>query len=115
MADLADHLPNIRSSGTPMCSSSASVIPRGVDKTTNIVEFYYPRNRPLRARVRRGGQAAYNGDVAEDHEIALRMAAGRRALYSSDATKRGVSVRRWKTHAAISTSIFIASWRRWRG
>jgi phenylpropionate dioxygenase-like ring-hydroxylating dioxygenase large terminal subunit len=60
----------------------SSVIPRGVDKTTNIVEFYYPEEIALFEReFVEAEQAAYMETSAEDHEIALRMDAGRRALY----------------------------------
>ena len=70
----------------------SSVIPRGVDKTTNIVEFYYPEDIALFEReFVEAEQAAYIETSAEDHEIALRMDAGRRALYKLGRNETGPS------------------------
>ena len=60
----------------------STLIPRGVDRTTNIVEFYYPEEIALFEReFVEAEQAAYLETAAEDDEIAERMDAGRRALY----------------------------------
>jgi len=68
----------------------SSVIPRGVDRTTNIVEFYYPEDIALFEReFVEAEQAAYMETSAEDHEIALRMDAGRRALYKLGRNETG--------------------------
>jgi choline monooxygenase len=63
------------------------VIPRGVDRTTNVVEFYYPEEIVLFEReFVEAERAAYMETCAEDDEIAERMDAGRRILL-----ERGVS------------------------
>ncbi|ALS61054.1 aromatic ring-hydroxylating oxygenase subunit alpha [Pandoraea norimbergensis] len=63
------------------------LIPRGPQKTTNIVEFYYPEEIALFEReFIEAERAAYMETAREDDEIAERMDAGRRALY-----ERGVS------------------------
>jgi choline monooxygenase len=60
----------------------STLIPRAVDRTTNIVEFYYPEEIALFEReFVEAEQAAYLETAAEDDEIAERMDAGRRALY----------------------------------
>jgi len=68
----------------------SSLIPNGVDRTTNIVEFYYPEEIALFEReFVEAEQAAYMETSAEDHEIALRMDAGRRALYKLGRNETG--------------------------
>jgi choline monooxygenase len=60
----------------------SSLIPNGVDRTTNIVEFYYPEEIALFEReFVDAEQAAYLETAAEDDEIGERMEAGRRALW----------------------------------
>jgi choline monooxygenase len=60
----------------------STLIPRSVDRTTNIVEFYYPEDIALFEReFVEAEQAAYMETAGEDDEIAERMDAGRRALY----------------------------------
>ena len=65
----------------------STLIPRGVDRTTNVVEFYYPEDIGLFEReFVEAEQAAYMETAVEDDEIALRIDAGRRALW-----RRGLS------------------------
>ena len=60
----------------------STLIPRSVDRTTNVVEFYYPEDIALFEReFVEAEQAAYTETAAEDDEIARRMDAGRRALH----------------------------------
>lgn len=60
----------------------STVIPRAVDRTTNVVEFYYPEDIALFEReFVEAEQAAYMETVGEDDEIGQRMDEGRRALY----------------------------------
>jgi len=60
----------------------STLIPRGVNRTTNVVEFYYPEDIGLFEReFVEAEQAAYMETAVEDDEIALRMDAGRRALW----------------------------------
>jgi len=59
----------------------STLIPRGVDRTTNVIEFYYPEEIALFEReFVEAEQAAYLETAVEDDEIAERMDAGRRAL-----------------------------------
>jgi len=59
------------------------LIPRGPQATTNIVEFYYPEEIALFERdFVEAERAAYMETCAEDDEIALRMDAGRKALFA---------------------------------
>ena len=59
----------------------STLIPRGPQHTTNIVEFYYPEEVALFERdFVEANRAAYMETCAEDDEFALRMDAGRRAL-----------------------------------
>jgi choline monooxygenase len=68
----------------------STLIPRGVDRTTNIVEFYYPEDIALFEReFVEAEQAAYMETAAEDDEIAVRMDAGRRALWARGRNETG--------------------------
>jgi phenylpropionate dioxygenase-like ring-hydroxylating dioxygenase large terminal subunit len=66
------------------------VVPEAVDKTLNVVEFYYPEEIALFEReFIDAEQAAYMETAAEDDEIAERMDAGRRALYAAGRNEVG--------------------------
>ena len=68
----------------------STLIPRGVDRTTNVVEFYYPEDIALFEReFVEAEQAAYMETAAEDDEIAERMDEGRRALYKAGRNEVG--------------------------
>ncbi|MEO8741282.1 MAG: SRPBCC family protein, partial [Casimicrobiaceae bacterium] len=68
----------------------SSLIPRGVDHTTNVVEFYYPEDIALFEReFVEAEQAAYLETAAEDDEIGERMEAGRRALWKQGRNEIG--------------------------
>ena len=59
----------------------STLIPKGPQKTLNLVEFYYPEEiAAFEREFVEAEQAAYWETCAEDDEIALRMDAGRRAL-----------------------------------
>ncbi|HLS56952.1 MAG TPA: SRPBCC family protein, partial [Zeimonas sp.] len=59
----------------------STLVPRGPQKTTNIVEFYYPEEIVLFEReFVEAERAAYMETAIEDDELALRMDAGRRVL-----------------------------------
>ncbi len=59
----------------------STLYPRGPQKTTNVVEFYYPEEiAAFEREYVEAQQAAYLETCVEDDEIALRMDAGRRAL-----------------------------------
>jgi len=73
--------PNIMVEWYPHVLVVSHLIPRGPQKTTNVVEFYYPEDIVLFEReFIEAEQAAYMETCVEDDEIALRMDAGRRAL-----------------------------------
>ena len=57
------------------------LIPKGPQKTVNVVEFFYPEEiAAFEREFVEAEQAAYMETCVEDDEIALRMDAGRRAL-----------------------------------
>ena len=59
----------------------STLVPKGPQKTLNVVEFYYPEEiHAFERQFVEAEQAAYWETCAEDDEIALRMDAGRRAL-----------------------------------
>ena len=73
--------PNIMVEWYPHVLVISHLIPRGPDKTTNVVEFYYPEEIVLFEReFIEAEQAAYMETAREDDEIGLRMDAGRLAL-----------------------------------
>jgi len=68
----------------------STLIPETVDRTLNVVEFYYPEEIALFEReFVEAEQAAYHETAKEDDEIAERMDAGRRALYKSGRSEVG--------------------------
>jgi phenylpropionate dioxygenase-like ring-hydroxylating dioxygenase large terminal subunit len=66
------------------------LIPQAVDKTTNVVEFYYPEDIVLFEReFVDAEQAAYMETAVEDDEIAERMDRGRKALLEQGRSEVG--------------------------
>jgi phenylpropionate dioxygenase-like ring-hydroxylating dioxygenase large terminal subunit len=60
----------------------STLFPRGPQRTTNLVEFFYPEEiAAFEREFVEAHQAAYLETCREDDEIALRMDAGRRALH----------------------------------
>ena len=60
----------------------STLYPKGPQQTTNIVEFFYPEEiAAFEREVVEAQQAAYLETCVEDDEIALRMDAGRKALF----------------------------------
>jgi len=75
------YYPNIMVEWYPHVLVVSTLYPRGPQKTTNVVEFYYPEEIAAFERdIVEAEQAAYLETCVEDDEIALRMDAGRRAL-----------------------------------
>ncbi len=73
--------PNIMVEWYPHVLVVSTLWPRGPQKTTNVVEFYYPEEIVLFEReFVEAERAAYMETCVEDDEIALRMDAGRRIL-----------------------------------
>jgi phenylpropionate dioxygenase-like ring-hydroxylating dioxygenase large terminal subunit len=82
--------PNIMVEWYPHVLIISTVHPRGVDKMTNVIEFYYPEDIALFEReFVEAEQAAYLETAREDDEIAQRMDAGRRALYRAGRNEVG--------------------------
>ena len=84
------YYPNVMIEWYPHVLVISTLIPRGVDRTTNVVEFYYPEEIALFEReFVEAEQAAYMETAHEDDEIALRIDAGRRALYRQGRSDEG--------------------------
>ncbi len=76
------YYPNIMVEWYPNTLVVSTVIPRGTDACTNIVEFYYPEDIVLFERdYVNAEKKAYNETAVEDDIICLKMHKGRRALY----------------------------------
>jgi len=79
----------------------SSVIPRGVDKTTNIVDSISRGDRPLEREFVEAEQAAYMADVgrgSRDSACAWMQVAVR---CTGSTQRNGRISRRWKRHAAF--------------
>jgi phenylpropionate dioxygenase-like ring-hydroxylating dioxygenase large terminal subunit len=75
------YYPHIMVEWYPHVLVVSTLFPQGPQKTTNIVEFYYPEEIAAFERdFVEAHQAAYMETCVEDDEIALRMDAGRKAL-----------------------------------
>ncbi len=75
------YFPNVMLEWYPNVLVVSSLVPRGPQRTSNIIEFYYPEEVALFEREFVAAErAAYMETALEDDEIALRMDAGRRIL-----------------------------------
>jgi phenylpropionate dioxygenase-like ring-hydroxylating dioxygenase large terminal subunit len=75
------YYPNLMVEWYPQVLIVSTLHPRGVHQTTNVVEFYYPREIAVQHRdLIEAEQAAYMETALEDDEIAERLDAGRLAL-----------------------------------
>lgn len=75
------YYPNVMVEWYPHVLVVSTLIPRDVDRTTNLIEFYYPEEIVAFEReFVEAEQAAYMETAVEDDEIAERMDRGRRAL-----------------------------------
>ncbi|WP_323071994.1 aromatic ring-hydroxylating oxygenase subunit alpha [Mycetohabitans endofungorum] len=84
------YYPNVMIEWYPHVLIVSYLIPRGVQRTTNIVEFYYPEEVALFEReMVEAERAAYLETAVEDDEIAERMDAGRRALLARGESQVG--------------------------
>jgi len=84
------YYPNVMVEWYPHVLVISTLIPKAVDRTVNIVEFYYPEDIALFEReFVDAEQAAYAETAVEDDEIAERMDAGRRALYAQGRSETG--------------------------
>ncbi|MGV3494816.1 MAG: aromatic ring-hydroxylating oxygenase subunit alpha [Ramlibacter sp.] len=74
--------PNVMVEWYPHVLVVSTLYPRGPQKTLNVVEFFYPEEiQAFEREFVDAQQAAYMETCEEDDEIALRMDAGRKALY----------------------------------
>lgn len=84
------YYPNIMVEWYPHVLVVSTLVPRALDRTTNVVEFYYPEDIALFEReFVEAERAAYMETAIEDDEIAERMDAGRRALYQAGRSEEG--------------------------
>ena len=82
--------PNIMIEWYPHVLVVSTLWPKGPQKTTNVVEFYYPEEIVLFERdFIAAERAAYMETCAEDDEIAERMDAGRAALLARGDSETG--------------------------
>jgi choline monooxygenase len=78
----ASYFPGLTFEWYPNVLVVSHLIPRAPNRTTNVVEFYYPEEIVLFEReFIEAQQAAYVETAIEDNEICERLDAGRRALY----------------------------------
>lgn len=84
------YYPNIMIEWYPHALIVSSLIPRAVDKTTHVVEFYYPEEVALfEPELIKAQQVAYRETAREDDEIGERMDRGRRALLAQGRSEVG--------------------------
>jgi phenylpropionate dioxygenase-like ring-hydroxylating dioxygenase large terminal subunit len=78
--------PNVMIEWYPFVLTVSTVWPQGVNKTRNVVEFYYPEEIACFERdLVEAQQNAYMETAREDDEIAKRMEAGRKSLWQRGA------------------------------
>ncbi|MDB5800909.1 MAG: alcE [Rhodocyclales bacterium] len=84
------YFPNIMVEWYPHVLVVSHLIPQGVDKTLNVVEFYYPEEiAAFEPEFIEAERAAYMETAIEDDEIAERMDRGRLALYKEGRNEWG--------------------------
>lgn len=84
------YYPNVMVEWYPHVLVVSSILPQDVDKTLNVVEFYYPEEIALFEReFIEAEQAAYMETAIEDDDIGERMDRGRRALMKQGRSEAG--------------------------
>ncbi len=84
------YFPNVMVEWYPHVLVVSTIVPRGPEACSNIVEFYYPEDIALFEReFVEAEQAAYHETAVEDAEICLRMTEGRRALLAQGRNEAG--------------------------
>ena len=84
------YYPNIMVEWYPHVLIISTIVPRGPDKCSNIVEYYYPEEIVLFEReFVEAEQHAYAETAVEDEEICVRMTEGRRALWLEGRDEQG--------------------------
>ncbi len=84
------YFPNITVEWYPHVLVVSTIVPRGPEACSNVVEFYYPEDITLFDRdFVEAEQAAYRETAIEDAEIIARMTEGRRALWRQGRSETG--------------------------
>lgn len=84
------YYPNVMIEWYPNVLVMSTILPRGPDHCTNVVEFYYPEDIVLFEREYvEAEQQAYVETALEDEEICQRMHEGRRALVAQGIEEHG--------------------------
>ena len=84
------YFPNVMLEWYPHSLVVSTIIPRGPEACTNVVEFYYPEDIILFEReFVEAEQVAYKETALEDAEICARMTEGRRALLQQGISETG--------------------------
>ena len=84
------YYPNIMVEWYPNVLVVSTIVPRGPEHCSNVVEFYYPEDIVLFEReFVEAEQQAYIETAREDEEICVRMTEGRRALYHQGRNEYG--------------------------
>ena len=84
------YYPNVMVEWYPHVLVVSSIVPRGPEACSNVIEFYYPEDIALFEReFVAAEQAAYAETAVEDAEIIERMTDGRRALYRQGRNEAG--------------------------
>lgn len=84
------YYPHIMVEWYPHVLVVSTLYPKGPQKTTNVVEFFYPEEiAAFEREFVEAEQAAYMETCVEDDEIALRMDAGRKALLARGDVEMG--------------------------
>ena len=84
------YYPNIMVEWYPHVLIVSTLVPKAVDRTLNVVEFYSPEDIGLfEPEFVAAEQAAYHETAKEDDEIAERMDTGRKALFAQGSSEVG--------------------------
>ena len=84
------YFPNIMVEWYPHVMVVSTIVPRGPEACSNVIEFYYPEDIALfEPEFVEAEQAAYRETAVEDGEICARMTAGRRALFQQGIDESG--------------------------
>ncbi len=84
------YYPNIMVEWYPHVLVISTIVPRGPEKCTNIVEFYYPEEIALfEPEFIEAEQKAYDETALEDEEICQRMNDGRKLLWKEGRDEQG--------------------------
>jgi choline monooxygenase len=84
------YYPNILIEWYPHALVINTLVPRGPEQCTSVIEFYYPEELALFEReFVEAQQKAYHETAVEDDEICYRITEGRKALWSQGEDDQG--------------------------